>query len=47
MHDLHTQFPAYNWASNAGYGTPDHLNALQQNGPTPHHRMTFAPLKAA
>ena len=47
MHDLHAQFPAYNWASNAGYGTPDHLTALQQNGPTPHHRMTFAPLKAA
>lgn len=47
MQDLHLQFPVYNWASNAGYGTPDHLSALQQNGPSPHHRMTFAPLKAA
>lgn len=45
MHDLHTAFPSYNWASNAGYGTPDHLAAINDHGPCPHHRKSFAPIK--
>lgn len=44
MDDLHTQFPAYNWAKNKGYPTRDHLNALKTHGITPHHRKTFSPV---
>lgn len=36
--------PAYGWEKNAGYGTPHHLAALAEHGPTPHHRRTFAPV---
>lgn len=37
-------FPGYGWESNRGYGSAQHLEALKQLGPTPHHRMSFAPL---
>lgn len=47
MTDLHTEFPKYGWADNAGYGTPAHLAALALHGPCPHHRQTFAPVRAA
>ncbi len=36
--------PHYGWEHNAGYGTPEHLAALRQHGPTPHHRRSFAPV---
>ncbi|MFI5001247.1 MAG: ribonuclease HII [Reyranellales bacterium] len=39
-------FPGYGWESNRGYGSAQHLQALKQLGPTPHHRMSFAPLRA-
>lgn len=38
-------FPAYGWANNAGYGTPEHLSALATHGITHHHRLSFAPIK--
>lgn len=41
MEQLHMQFPQYGWNSNAGYPTPSHRAAIEQFGPTPHHRMTF------
>jgi ribonuclease HII len=37
-------FPGYGWESNRGYGSAQHLRALELLGPTPHHRMSFAPL---
>ncbi len=43
--ELHEEFPAYDWISNKGYGSKKHLAALLKNGPTIHHRMTFAPMK--
>jgi len=36
--------PRYSWASNKGYGTPDHLAALAMFGFTAHHRKSFAPV---
>lgn len=36
--------PHYGWERNAGYGTPEHLEALRRHGPTPHHRRSFAPV---
>jgi len=37
-------FPEYGLASHKGYSTPQHLAALQQCGPTPLHRQSFAPI---
>ena len=39
------KFPAYNFEKHHGYGTADHLKALETNGPCPIHRMTYAPVK--
>ncbi len=44
MAALAEKFPGYGWESNRGYGSAGHLAALKQLGPTPHHRMSFAPL---
>lgn len=37
-------FPAYGLASNKGYSTPRHLTALREHGPSPLHRLSFAPV---
>ncbi len=37
-------FPEYGLASHKGYSTPRHIAALQQYGPTPLHRQSFAPV---
>ena len=34
-------FPEYGFASNKGYGTAGHIQALQSAGPSPIHRKTF------
>ncbi|WP_419155660.1 ribonuclease HII [Weissella minor] len=39
------QYPGYDFAKNAGYGTKAHLAGLDALGPCPIHRMTFAPVK--
>jgi ribonuclease HII len=44
MKEIHAQFPHYGWDNNAGYGTAQHLKAIEDYGPSPHHRMSFAPL---
>ncbi len=44
MVDLAQQYPGYGWERNAGYPAPAHLAALQNLGPTPHHRRSFAPV---
>jgi ribonuclease HII len=40
-------YPGYSWASNKGYGAAAHMAALAQLGPTPMHRMSFAPVRNA
>jgi len=44
MKDAAREHPHYGWDSNKGYGTPDHLAALREHGPTPLHRRSFAPV---
>lgn len=44
MRAYHHDHPHYGWARNMGYGTPEHLAALRQYGPTPLHRRSFAPV---
>jgi ribonuclease HII len=45
MTQLHETYPYYGWAGNAGYGTPDHLKALETHGFCAEHRQSFAPIK--
>lgn len=35
--------PGYGFVRNKGYGTPEHLHALNMHGPSIAHRMSFAP----
>src|SRR5882724_13358822 len=44
MARLAETWPGYGWETNRGYGSEQHLLALEKLGPTPHHRMSFAPL---
>ncbi len=37
-------YPGYGLSSNVGYRSPIHLKALKEKGPTPLHRMSFAPV---
>ncbi len=45
MKGLAETYPSYGWGQNAGYGTKAHQEAIAQNGITPHHRRSFAPIK--
>jgi ribonuclease HII len=47
MHAAARQWPHYGWDRNAGYGTREHLDALQRHGPCPLHRRSFAPVARA
>jgi len=38
-------FPDYGFKDNKGYGTPDHLAALERLGPTTLHRFSFEPVR--
>jgi len=44
MKKLSKDFPQYGWERNAGYGTREHLQALEMHGITPLHRRSFAPV---
>ncbi len=44
MQELDALFPHYGFARNAGYGTKEHLLAIQNYGITPHHRRSFGPV---
>lgn len=45
MTQLNKLYPVYNWKKNMGYGTKEHLQALNKYGITPFHRKSFAPIK--
>lgn len=45
MARLGAVYPAYGFASNAGYSTKTHLSVLASEGPCPFHRLSFAPLR--
>lgn len=44
MREAALTYPHYGWSTNVGYGTPEHLEALDRLGPTPLHRTSFAPV---
>ena len=41
MSEYDTVFPGYGFASNKGYGSAEHIQAIKELGPTPIHRKTF------
>lgn len=45
--ELDACYPHYGFARHKGYGTKEHLAALRRYGPTPEHRVSFAPVRAA
>jgi ribonuclease HII len=47
MVELDSQHPGYGFASHKGYGTPQHRAALDLLGPSPIHRFSYAPVRAA
>jgi ribonuclease HII len=47
MQRLARRYPGYGWEKNAGYGTQQHLQAMEQHGVTPWHRRSYAPVRKA
>jgi ribonuclease HII len=42
--ELDLQYPQYGFAGHKGYGTAEHLQALQAHGACPQHRKSFSPV---
>ena len=45
MTRIDQRYNIYQFYKNKGYGTPKHIELLEQFGPSIYHRMTFSPLK--
>lgn len=45
MRLYHEQWPVYGFSQHKGYGTVQHLDALERHGPCPIHRYSFDPIK--
>ena len=45
MANYDEEFPGYDFAQNAGYGTAKHLEGIEKHGVTPIHRTSFEPIK--
>ncbi len=45
MIELSEQYPEYGFAGHKGYGSAAHLQALRSHGPSPVHRLSFAPCR--
>ena len=46
MGEFDREYPGYDFAQNAGYGTAKHLAGLDKLGVTPIHRRSFEPIKS-
>jgi len=45
MREADVRWPGYGFATHKGYPTPEHLEAVARLGPSPIHRLSFAPLR--
>jgi len=45
MEELDRTYHGYGFAKHKGYGTKEHISRLQQLGPSPIHRLSFAPVR--
>ncbi|MDZ4654576.1 MAG: ribonuclease HII [Coriobacteriia bacterium] len=43
MREFDSTYPGYDFAINKGYGTVEHIEAIDRLGPSPVHRLSFAP----
>ncbi len=46
MEEYGRQYPEYQFEKHKGYGTKEHLAAIQTHGAAPIHRLSFAPVKS-
>jgi len=46
MQELDQVYPGYGFAQHKGYGTGEHLSCLHKLGPSPIHRLYFAPVRS-
>lgn len=46
MEKLDALYPAYKFANNKGYGSKDHMQAIDQDGVTEWHRRSYEPVKS-
>lgn len=42
---MHEQYPQYAFDQHKGYGTKQHMALLEEHGPCPEHRRSFAPVR--
>jgi len=47
MDDYHQLYPQYGFSRHKGYGTAEHLQALERCGPCPIHRAGYGPVRDA
>jgi ribonuclease HII len=47
MERMDAHYPGFDLAAHKGYATPGHLAALKVHAPTPLHRRSFEPVRAA
>ena len=47
MRELDVSYPVYGFARHMGYSTRAHFAAIREHGPSPVHRRSFAPVRAA
>ena len=47
MRELDLSYPGYGFAHHMGYSTRAHFAAIRERGPSPVHRRSFAPVRAA
>ncbi len=47
MRELHRRWPEYRFDRHMGYPTALHRELLVRHGPSPVHRASFAPVRAA
>jgi ribonuclease HII len=45
MEELDITYPGYGFARHKGYGTGEHISSLRKLGPSPIHRLYFAPVR--
>jgi ribonuclease HII len=45
MNELSREYPQYGFENHKGYGTKQHLEAIEKYGITPHHRRSFSPIR--
>lgn len=46
MSNVHLEFPNYNFKKNSGYGSPEHMKAIEVHGYCEVHRKSFEPIKS-